>query len=1814
MPADTEAPPGSLAQGPEPTTIERGTYELIRDRLVGHERALREKADKLNARRLEVFGGTQLAIVGNERIRTENNCVPRDIVALGDRLLFGYNVFVGLRTEIAVADVLSLHRFQATEKGFTFEPVTGAEAAFLAHPKFVAEFKELYKYYKQTHLLQLRRVGPKLLAVFQIGPSVLDIKVFRWAIDPQEQLTYLDNRGERDHVFPPSHDFEWVPTGRENQVHGRHPHMNILNEVFVETVGGDLTVKIENNTEDGLGVYREPVEDPRQSLDDGQIFYAKVGVAILLKILPYREQRWRYLVFNTRTKSVHRIDAIGQACVALPEDHGFVFPGGFYLQTGRIKTFEGEIEGMEFERVVRSPNGEDVLYVFHRRDEGRDILLPYNLIRKEVQNPIHCHGYCLYADGKMVVFRAPAEGPTRVHAMQIWISPFQSDLFAARAPTGGGFLETIGNADLVRGISDALSLCRMIAEQAPSAAVYEDLVSASTRVMDAYHWLHREEAGDWLSTLREIRATAELILAEFEKVQSLRRQAEEAVRGAETALRKLVDGLHPDDWNSVDQFVDALAGLRAQRGQAITLRDKRYVDLARLAAVDAEAAREFDRVGGSTVRFLLRAGAFEPYAQRIEAVVARVPQVKKVAEAAPLAEDLEGIGRGLELLSEVVGGLKIDDATERTRILDGISEVLARLNRGRALLQGRRKELLRQEGAAEFAAQFRLLDQSLASALDLSDTPEKCDAQLSKLLLSIEDLEGRFGEFEEFREPLARKREGVYEAVNGRKQFLVDERQRRVQHLLEAAERIFQGIGRRAKTFKSEDELNAYFASDAMVAKLREMSGKLRELGDGVRAEEVQGRLKSSTLEAARALRDRKDMFEEGAAVIKLGRHRFAVNTQPLDLTLVPRNGVMEIHLASTDFFEPVEDAEIAGMRELWDQLLVSETTEVYRGEYLAFSMLTDAEEGKGGLTLARLTEATLREGGLAAEVRAYAAARYDEGYERGVHDADAALILDKVLALYAVTDLLRFSPSARAGACLLWAFGTDDRTRALWRRKAGSLVRLRAAFGAGPELGAFAEELGGRVAKFIAERGLALDGVGESSGGVAAKAQGAGSGGEGAGENGFGSAAAGAYLFEELGRDARRFVTGAEAVALRDAFRRRLADSGADRAFAEDLRAFDTDLGEQHRVARAWLRGFVDRSADPTLVDARVAFDEAVALLLTEPALDRDVSSARGVADVEELLGQHPRVEGRRLRLRLDEFLGRVSEFRRVRVPAFRRFQARRHEVLVRERERLRLSEYQAKPMTTFVRNKLIDEVYLPLIGDNLAKQIGALGEGKRTDLMGMLLLVSPPGYGKTTLMEYVASRLGLVFMKVNGPALGHAVTSLDPAEATNATARQEVEKLNLALEMGNNVLLYLDDIQHTSSELLQKFISLCDAQRKMEGVWRGRTRTYDLRGKRFCVCMAGNPYTEAGVRFQVPDMLANRADVYNLGEILQGKDDLFALSFLENTLTSNPILAPLTTRDPADVYKLLRMARGEGLAASELSTSYSAAELGDVLAVLKRLFRIQEVALAVNREYIRSASQEDAYRTEPPFKLQGSYRNMNKMAEKVVPVMNDAELERMIDDHYASEAQTLTTGAEHNLLKLAEVRGKLSGERLSRWEEIKRGFARVQRMGGREEDPATRVAGVLSGVSEKLAEIGEAISGVGQIAAGQTVVTTGADSALVPYLKRINQILAVMCAQGAVPGAGGVGAGGAGAVAGGVNAPGGRSLAPRENRLAAQADLIDATLIPILQAMARQMKLVKGLKDRRVKAFLGHVESIHTLDELLDALDTIDGKPQGG
>ncbi|TMR24173.1 AAA family ATPase [Nonomuraea turkmeniaca] len=1620
----------TVQAGPE---LEAGTYEVLRNRLQAQAKALAAAAEALNGARLKVFGGAELRLLGTERIRTENNCVPRDIVSLGDVMLFGYNVFIGLKPETAVADVFAVHRFSRDGDAFRFD---ADKLQSLDDPAFKKDFAELYRYYKETRLQQLRRVEGKLLAVFQTGPA--DQRVLRWTVGNDGIPKYLDNRGERDHVFPPSHDFEWTVTTRDDHVLGRHPHISIQGEVFVETVGGDLTIKIEDNTETGAGIYSEPVAEPLQSLADADVEYARVGPLILMRIRPYKETEWRHLVFNTRTKAVIRLDGIGQACQRLPEDQGLIFPGGYYLTTGVSKTFDTDVTDLEFERVVRSPNGEDVLYVFHARGDGRSLLLPYNVIRKEVANPIVCHGYSLFDDGTMVVFRATSEEPTRVHPMQVWQTPYVSDTYAAAQPAGTGPLERIGNAELVRGISDCLSVSRMVEEMAPSAGTFEGLIAACTRAFDSYHWLGEHGLR---GPLADVRATAEQVLDEYENVEHLTRLAADTLAKATEETTQLVRQARADNPATADAWVTMLATLRRAQGHLVTLRETRYIDLAALDTLSTSVTEEVTATGRRAVAFLSGEDAFTSYHAAVDRLAADAAAIATVAEAAPVAERLAEQAEGLEVVTEVVGSLDIADATVRTSILGRIAEVLGGVNRARAVLDGRRRELLGTEGRAAFAAEFALLGQAITGALAMADTPGKCDEQLGRLMLQLENLESRFGEFDDFAAQLSAKRDDVYEAFSARKQTQLDELARRADRLFTSAERVLGSVTRRLGSLGSLDEVNTYFATDPMVAKVRSAAGELRSLGDAVRAEELDGRIKSAQQEAARALRDRLDLFSDGGETLRLGRHRFAVNTQPIDLTLVPHDDTMHFAITGTDYRSPVPPS-FAHTRPFWDQLLVSETPEVYRAEHLAASLLDSVTSGAP----------------LADVVRQAAESRYDEGYERGVHDHDATTILDTLVRLREGAGLLRYPAEVRAMAQLFWAFGVDEVSRKTFTTRAVSLVRARTVFGITPALGSLAGELGARISAFMAGLRPSPPSSTAPHPTDAAPPDRALSPGAGAG------GMAGEYLVEELAGNPIGFVTSKAARDLLDGFRQSLGPVKM-REFENDLQALP--LPDRLQLATAWLGAY--RQAPETA--------EAIAVQLCGN-LPRHDSSATSAETVDGLLGTHPRIKDRKLHIQLDELLTRTRHHREERVPAYRAYQRSRNELVEAERNRLRLDEYKPKVMSAFVRNRLLDEVYLPLIGDNLAKQLGAAGAGKRTDQMGLLLLISPPGYGKTTLMEYVASRLGLVFVKVNGPALGHEVTSLDPADAPDATARQEVEKISFALEAGNNTLLYLDDIQHTSPELLQKFISLCDAQRRIEGVWNGRTRTYDLRGKRFAVCMAGNPYTESGQRFRIPDMLANRADVWNLGDVLSGKDELFALSYIDNALTSNPVLAPLSGRDRADVEVLVRLAKGDTtVQPDQLKHPYTKPELDQILSVLAKLVRVQEVVLANNQAYIASAGQSDAARTEPPFRLQGSYRNMNKLAERIVPAMNDAELEALIDDHYLGEAQTLTTDAEANLLKLAELRGRLSPAQAERWAEIKRAYLRAKALGGADDDPMARAVGAIGLLADRVGEVGTAI-----------------------------------------------------------------------------------------------------------------------------------------
>jgi hypothetical protein len=259
--------------------------------------------------------------------------------------------------------------------------------------------------------------------------------------------------------------------------------------------------------------------------------------------------------------------------------------------------------------------------------------------------------------------------------------------------------------------------------------------------------------------------------------------------------------------------------------------------------------------------------------------------------------------------------------------------------------------------------------------------------------VQVEELEARFADFEEFVIELAEKRTSLTTAFEQRKLELVEARNRKANGLLAAAERILKGIKHRADHVASLDVLNSYFAADAMVEKVRDLTEQLIELGDTVKADDLGSRLKTIREDAVRQLKDRQELFGGSENAIQLGRHQFLVNTQELDLTIVPRGDAMCVHVTGTNFFEPIDDPDLRTTQPVWNLDVVSETAEVYRAEWLAYQSLKSLQERQQVEGALKWSDKQFLN-----TVREIAATRLGEGYVKGVHDLDAAKLLSALV------------------------------------------------------------------------------------------------------------------------------------------------------------------------------------------------------------------------------------------------------------------------------------------------------------------------------------------------------------------------------------------------------------------------------------------------------------------------------------------------------------------------------------------------------------------------------------------------------------------------------------------------------------------------------------------------------------------------------------------------------------------------------------------------------------------------------------------------
>ncbi|ULT27873.1 DNA repair ATPase [Sphingobacterium sp. E70] len=955
-------------------SLDQGAYEIIRKRLLTQKEELATKLQQLNEARKEVFNSTSFVLKANQRITTENNCVARGILALDNQCIFGYNVHFGLRTEIKLEDVFSVYAFENNQ----FIPQS---LDLINDQNFISDYQNLYKYYRDSIFSKFRRTENYLYMIFQTSKNPADLKAFKWLIK-DGKLQYQDDRSIHEAKLPNQFEFDWTKTTLDDRRLGKYPHISIMDKIFIEAINGDITFKIENNTDSGKGIYSEKVVNADQQLDDADYYYADLGNLIAVRIKPYQED-FRAFVYNQRTKEVVNLKSLNESAILLPDNQGIIFSNGYYLQNGTHKVFDAQFEHVSFLRRIASPNGEDFLYIFCQEETNTYILLSYNIIQQHVETPIICNGFTLFKDGSLIYFRTEAEA-TRHHQVQIWETPYMA-MLKENEQKKDDPLYKVGNKQIVQAMAEAQEVIQLINKEDSYEGLYEDILKKSTVLLDSYFWIKDDALSNLGQPLTQIKEVANTAIDEFVKVQAQRKHAAE-LNIAEKKMEELTFSINSTVVDKLDQLVHQLADSRRLQGEIIDLKNVKYIDTVRIDSLLEKLQSITSELAEKTIAFLLRDEALLPYEQKVEQQKKNVEAMVKVYDAKAIEEANSAISSELELLIDILNSLKIDDSTQTTKIIEKISVIFSSLNEVRSQLTRKLNSLKSTEAIAEFSAQLTLLEQSVTNYLELSTTTEKVDEYYTKVIVQLEELESKFSEFEDFALKIADKRDEVIKAFNSRREQIVEQINKRTSSLEQIGLRVLKNIENKSKTFATREEILSFFASDLMIDKIRQLVQELKTLQDVSKAENLENLLKKSQEDALRVLRDKNDLFVDGENIIALGKHKFAVNSQSLSLTLLRRNDELYFHLTGTSFYQKVQAEEINSFQDIWDQELVSENKEVYRAEYLAYKAFV-ASKGEQDFDAALFITQTVEQS-------------YSEGYVKGVHNVDALLIYDTVKQL----------------------------------------------------------------------------------------------------------------------------------------------------------------------------------------------------------------------------------------------------------------------------------------------------------------------------------------------------------------------------------------------------------------------------------------------------------------------------------------------------------------------------------------------------------------------------------------------------------------------------------------------------------------------------------------------------------------------------------------------------------------------------------------------------------------------------------------------
>src|SRR5690606_13131653 len=96
----------------------------------------------------------------------------------------------------------------------------------------------------------------------------------------------------------------------------------------------------------------------------------------------------------------------------------------------------------------------------------------------------------------------------------------------------------------------------------------------------------------------------------------------------------------------------------------------RNIDVPAIDAMEGALREAQERIGQATGSFLASPVALEPLGKRLDALDAEAQGANGVAALREPLQGLSDLGADLDMLSNLMGTLPVDDAAERTRVVE----------------------------------------------------------------------------------------------------------------------------------------------------------------------------------------------------------------------------------------------------------------------------------------------------------------------------------------------------------------------------------------------------------------------------------------------------------------------------------------------------------------------------------------------------------------------------------------------------------------------------------------------------------------------------------------------------------------------------------------------------------------------------------------------------------------------------------------------------------------------------------------------------------------------------------------------------------------------------------------------------------------------------------------------------------------------------------------------------------------------------------------------------------------------------------------